>query len=260
MLSKHASEGYRRITHSVIGKAKTLLLSLVITWSVLCSVSFLTALFSRFVEPPEDLPVPWSGFDDFVEGVNGIVYVHIANYARVFCYNRAGHFIASYPSSGSGIRLAAGTNGLIYARAQNSVSAYDVSWKKLSYLTEVDCASRTWRQGRAQPSCVPDSKLEVSVPDRAILPGELLYAADDSQPRTHFASVDGTVLERRGNALVRLSTGGDILVRYDTLWYLSWSTLPWPFLLGCVAYFFLLLALVNSAQNRAQNSAPEIRI
>jgi hypothetical protein len=193
--------------------------------------------------------------------VNGNVYVHIANYARVLRYNRTGHFIASYPSSGSRTRLAVGTNGLIYARSQDSVYAYDGSWKKLSFLTGDDCASRTWRQGPdGQPSCVSDSKLEIRVPDRAILPGELLYTPEESQLRSHFTSVDGTILERRGNALVRLSTRGDVLVRYDTLWFLSWSTLPWPLLLGCAAYFYMLLALANSAHNGGRTPPPAIRI
>src|SRR5215204_2445070 len=78
---------------------RSLFFSLLMTWAVLCGVSLLVGVASHFADPPGDVALPWSDFGDFAEGADGSVYVHVSEYSRVFCYSRAGRFIASYPAA-----------------------------------------------------------------------------------------------------------------------------------------------------------------
>lgn len=253
MLSRQQHAWPGRLITPVADNFKSLLASLLITWAVLSSIPLMVGHINRFSPAPADVPVPLSDFNDFVESADGSVYVSLAGRSRVLRYSRAGDFIASYPSEGPNAELAAGENGLIYFKTDNSVYTYREDWNRLADFTGVDCASRTWRQGQdGRPICVPAPASPVEAPDRAVLPGELLYAGEQSRPRTRFTSADGTILERRGHTLLRLSPTGEVLVHFNTPWFLGWMMLPWVLWLNCVACFFLLLRLVKSARHRGE--------
>jgi hypothetical protein len=91
--------GRGRLLLPAFRTTRSLLFSLLMTWAVLCGVALLAGVASHFADPPRDVPLPWSDFGDFVEGADGNVYVHVGEYSRVFCYSRAGRFIASYPAA-----------------------------------------------------------------------------------------------------------------------------------------------------------------
>jgi hypothetical protein len=251
MLSRQQHGRPARIVAQAADYVKSLLASLLITWGVLCVVAPLAGHLTRFNPATANVPIPLSGFNDFVEGAEGNVYVSLADYSRVHSYSRAGQFIASYPAEGRGAELAAGGNGLIYLRAGDAVYTYEANWNRLADFTSADCASRTWRQGPdGRPLCVPAPAPPEQAPSRAVLPGELLYAGGQAQPRTRFTAADGTTLERQGGALLRQSAAGEVLAQFDTPWFLGWMMLPGLLWLNCVACFFLLLRLAKSAHQR----------
>lgn len=255
MFPRDTKAGHGGLFLPAFRTTRSLFFALLMTWTVLCGVSFLVGAVSHFADPPGDVQLPWSDFSDFVEGADGNVYVHLSKYSRVLCYSRAGYFIASYPTQAVGAGPPTGAREPTSARPQNSGRARQTPWSKLSDEAEADCASRAGVKGHGDGApCLPDSGPAVLAAGGVRPPAA--SAVDESAPRTQLSSPDGTLLERRGGSLLRLSKEGEVLTRYNTPWYLAWGTLPWSVWLGCVILFFTLLNLSESAREAKKIACP----
>ncbi len=187
---------------------------------------------------PSWLPLPWSNFQDFVEGPDGRVYVGLGFYHRVLCYSRDGQFFASYrPPSGKGVNLAADATGHIYCRTTGGIGVYNGDWQILREYSEHYKPDHVWRlRAEGEPALVP-APVGAKVADRPAKPSDIIF--DFRGGRRSFACADGTTLIRRGNHLERLSAHGQVITRYAgpvLLWPL---TFPWPALTALPAVFLM---------------------
>ena len=110
-------------------------------WVGLCMAAFCFGAIFTAAGAPRWLPLPWSGFQDFVEGPDGRVYVGLELYLRVLCYSREGQFIASYPPpSGKNVHMAADARGHIYCLSSGGVGdnlgTYNGDWQLLREYSE----------------------------------------------------------------------------------------------------------------------------
>jgi hypothetical protein len=199
-------------------------------WIGLCMAAFLSGAVFTLAGAPGWLPLPWSDFQDFVEGPDGRVYVGLAFYHRVLCYSGEGKFIASYrPPSGKHVHLAADARGQIYCLTSSggdNLGVYDGNWRLVREYSERYQRDRVWRlQAGGNPALQPAPE-EAQIADWPAKPGDILFANGDR--RRSFACADGTTLIRRGNHLERLSADGQVITQYASPLLLRPLTFPWP--------------------------------
>jgi hypothetical protein len=215
--------------------------------TALWGFSFLSGLFITFMGCPRWIELPWSGFGDYVEAIDGRVYVEARFYGRILCYEKNGKFVANYAfpiRNAKDTGLASGENGFIYFRTRNSVYGFDRNWNIVFSAEEDPSMDRTWKMSRKlSPSFAPGEGGKQFVPDRAISTNELLFSSTQDGVRQSFTCTDGTILERDGNALIRRSKEGGMLHRYSDARIVSLLRFPWPSVLG----FPLFLLLVGFA-------------
>jgi hypothetical protein len=178
---------------------------------------------------PWGLPLPWSGFNDFVETTDGRVFVSLRGYNHVLCYDRGGKFLATrrFPHHAYVTRLAAGRDGLVYCRSQHKVHAYSSDWELLSVAVADTHGVRAWEldRGTGRPVDAPHRLSDVP-PDRPLGPGDPLFGTDVDREEFHCS--DGSTLRRVGNDLERVSPDGEVVATYATPWFLRPFVYPWP--------------------------------
>ncbi|MCK5269392.1 MAG: hypothetical protein KAJ46_01355 [Sedimentisphaerales bacterium] len=213
---------------------------MVIIWMVGCFASFLSGICITFLGSPSWLPLPWSGFDDFVQSPDGKVFVDIEFYSRVLCYNESGKFLASYPypfGNAKDTGLAVDHNGRIFFRTQHWLYIYDVSWNLLEKDEGEFDSSRNWRLDEEGQPVFVLGRQDVSVPNRAAVAGEYIFSK--SYKRSEFTCMNGSRLVRKDNHLERHSVQGELLATYNGPRILSLFTFPWPaFLAWPLAFLF----------------------
>ena len=223
-------------------------------WFVGSVVSFLSG--ALFILPiPWNLPLPWSGFNDFVETSDGRVFVSLRGYNHVLCYDRDGKFLAThrFPFHAYVTRLAAGRDGLIYCRSQHKVHAYSSDWELHSVAVADTHGMRAWELDRdtGRPIDAPH-RLDDVPPDRPLGPGDPLFGKDTSREVFHCA--DGSTLRRVGNGLERVSPEGEVVATYGTSWLLRPFVFPWP---ASVAWWgFFLFVLLRGCFSKRKPPAP----
>lgn len=211
---------------------------------LLCS--FLAGILCTFAGSPKGLELPWSDFGDFVEAVNGNVYVECRFYGRILCYDKQGDFVGSYAypmMNAKDTKLAAGKDGLVYFRTRNTVYGYDVSWKNVVVVTEDPSKPRIWKLSQSgRPELV---RVDGVVPDRAVLPNELLFSPSQEKERIIFNCSDGSSLERGNSEIDRISKNGRVICKYKSAILLRFLKFPWPALLSIPLFLvFVFLALL----------------
>src|SRR5262245_53266731 len=89
--------------------------AVMVCWFAGCVVSFVSGFLIALLPIPLGLPLPWSGFEDFVETPDGRVFVNLRFYNRVLCYDRSGEFLGAHrvPLRARGTDLAAGRDGVV---------------------------------------------------------------------------------------------------------------------------------------------------
>ncbi|MHC4506448.1 MAG: hypothetical protein ACYTFI_24395 [Planctomycetota bacterium] len=227
-------------------------------WFGGCAVAFICSFAMTVLGAPRWLPLPWSDFRDFVEGTDGRVYVNIAMFSRVLCYDDSGHFVASYPEApyAKDAGLAAGANGRIYLRGSNTVSVMTPEWELVQKVDAHYRADRTWRMGPdGAPIHSPGIDPNTSAPNRAVRPGELLFS-DNSRVRREFVCRDGSLLRRRRNSLRKVAPDGSVVAEYGGHWLYTPVTFPLP---GMPVWFaFLAYGFVWHAMTRPKRSPASV--
>jgi hypothetical protein len=234
---------------------KRLILAIIAVWMLGCIVSFLSGALLSFVPIPWAGPLPWSDMGDFVETPDGKMLVELRFYNRVLCYDRDGELLAAYrlPRGSKATQLAVDQHNLIYFRAKNTVYTYSSTWEVVS-VVEADAGEvRTWELSSetGQPIHVPQRR--GTPPDRALVPGDLLFAPTERRDVFHCA--DGTTLHRVGSSLNRRSPAGDLVATYQTFWCLRPFVFPFPGVLAWLAFFILFLYLSFVARRAARRLA-----
>ena len=197
---------------------KKISLGLYRAWMIGCFFSFVFgAACSLVINPPEPLPLPWSGIKDFAEDSDGRVYVYSGMYMRVLCYERDGTFKASYPGPATGdVELGSDVNGKIYVRSSHVLHVYDTSWN-LVLRTEADRDNyihRTWILSGDKPLSVSKAEAQFDTAENSLArSGDCLFPKD-SKCRC-FHSPDGTRLELSSFSIRRYSNSNKLLVKYS---------------------------------------------
>ena len=179
---------------------------------------------------------------DFVSVPNGNIYISLGFYTRVLCYDKDGHFVASYPvpETKHGVRLAVDDKGHLYYWVLGKIFRADKDWNTQEVAEKVGCES--WSLDETyKPICRPEARKNEQMPGRAISHGEVLFSAS-SKERESFRCVDGSMLERSGwsgNSLLIRAQDGKVRKTLATPWYLSWAVFPFP-----ASFALLVMALL----------------
>lgn len=214
-----------------MARIKQITLAVLFTWSLACFLQFPLGSVITAIGSPRWLPLPWSAMADFVSVPNGNIYISLGFYTRVLCYDRDGHFVASYPvpETKHGVRLAVDDKGHLYYWALGKIFLVDEVWNTQELAEKAGCES--WSLDETyKPICRPEVQKNEQMPGRTIRHGEILFAAS-SEIRESFRCTDGSVLERSGwsgNSLLIRSGDGKIRKTLTTPWYLSWAVFPFP--------------------------------
>lgn len=196
---------------------------------------------------PAGMDLPWSEFEDFVQGNDGSVYVSVRLYDRVLRYDHSGHFVRSYRAPGAGYAdLATDSNGRIHVKIANSVYSYDADWNLRAQNSCSFYGDPTWiLNSKGEAECAPGKAGVLAVQDRTVSPGELLFSSTRHFGRNHFDCADGSFIQRKGDRLLRYSSDGKLLGSYGTRWYLWWAKFPVP-----LAGAWLLMSLLAILENQ----------
>jgi len=154
-------------------------------------IAFMIGMVISFVGCPRWLELPWSVVRDYVETTDGRVYVALAFYSCVVCYDKEGNFVATYSwplRNAKGTKLAAGKSGLLYFLGNNAVYAYDRNWKIVFDAEENPAKERRWKLAEDSKPFF-DVGAPGLVPDRAVGPNELLFSPSQPRNRRNFLCV-----------------------------------------------------------------------
>jgi len=231
---------------------------LFLAWAASSVFVFLAVPMTYIFGTPKWLELPWSEFNDFVEGPEGRVYVSLGIYHVVLCYDRFGRFIASYraPEIKHGVRLAGDEDGHLYYWA-GEIVIKGTDWADIGHIDVPASGCNRWvLDENKKPVCWPAVKSWKPgvlfgpvdrVLSRPVTAGDVLFIGGGLR-RSSFLCNDGSVLERQGDSLVRKSQDGRVLVRYGTPWYLLWANFPYPVFLAFPAVWVYGLFLWRPAR------------
>lgn len=220
------------------------LLVVLITWCLaVASVFVLSAIVPRW---PVWLELPWSDFEDFVVTPNGEVVVYTGSFQRLLVYDLEGRFVASLPGprARGDHRLAVDRQGRVYVRRGRTV------WVTDTLDPEAYTPRMSIEKAPEDGTWVLDTKGDLQavegpapgpVPNRAIGPGELLFAPGMERRRSFALDTGGQTgrrVDRRGDHLLIESAGGEATV-VGTPWYLYPFKFPFPGALAWVSAFVL---------------------
>ena len=225
----------------IIGILKQVVVVTLVVWVLACFAQFPLRTIVEVCGSPRWLPLPLSQLGDFVALPDGRTYLSLGFFSRVLCYDKYGHFVASYPvpETKHGVQLAVDNTGRLYYWAMGKVFLVRDDWR-VSELSD-DPACNSWYLNEAnQPACSSKGRQQERILSRPVHTAEAMFASH-SNPRLRFACDDGSMLERNGNTIVRRSQQGKTLGVIATPWYLTWAIFPFPAILALPTMFFLIL-------------------
>jgi len=219
-------------------------------WLISCVVFLLMGFVCNFINPPEQLPLPWSDIADFTEDADGRVYVLSNFYLRVLCYDNNGEFLKSYPAPADGsTQLASDVHGRLYFKAAHKLYTYNSSWDLLqeSVAEKDDYIHRSWVLVDSKVESVKTIKGQNSARvDKLADSGDCLFSGPSS-PRKYFYSPDGSKLIMSRYSIKRYSPDGELMTTYDALL----ATIPFTFPIPALFLIVILIAeLVIREVNR----------
>jgi hypothetical protein len=224
------------------GITKQVVVVALVAWVLACFAQFPLSTMVEVFGSPRWLPLPLSQLGDFVELPDGRTYLSLGFFSRVLCYDKYGHFVASYPvpETKHGVQLAVDKTGRLYYWALGKIFLVGADWRVSELTGDPECNSWYLNEDY-HPTCRSRERHQERILDRPVKPGEVMFVSH-SNPRIVFACNDGSMLERDGNSIIRRAQQGGILGIIATPWYLIWAVFPFPAMLALPTMLLLILA------------------
>ena len=187
---------------------------------------------------PSWLPLPWADVEDFIETINGDMYVDIRYFRRIVRYDRFGHFVASYAyptlEGAKFTNLATDHRGRIYIEQQGRIFIYTTDMKNISIVSPSKSHPLwSWKLDENGSITLGSSDERVH---RVALPGDTLFTVADFV-REHFQSNDGSVLVKKGGHIEKRLEGKRI-TKFGSSWLIIF-VFPWPIIAWMSLFLFV---------------------